>query len=245
MNRSLIIQKYFIKSFFGLLILTYFCLSNSEEMTEILSPMQQFQLDFLYQEINQFPDLFINDWTTSSSVQLIVESAELAIQNSSEQTKPIMKQRVIELFRQIGISIEFTPQDLIMKVDSTQKSIHFRVHDKKRHIRLKKRHHPQQQKLRKEHELQKIKGARRTLRRVKKKLADQQIAAQEAELAEIRYNAFLKNKDRQRIDQPHETVDSIEFWQNRLRKEHLNAEKMQPKDSLDRYKITDTTHGQI
>ena len=232
MNIFLTIQKNTPTILIASLFLCCACLSVPEKLSATLSPSQEFQLDFLYQEINQFPDLFINDWTTNSSVQLIVESAELAIQNSSDQTKPIMKQRIIELFNQIGISIEFTPQDLILKIDSTAKNMLFRAHDKERHIRLKKRRHPQQQKPKKAPELQKIKGARRTLRRIKKKLADQEKAAREAELTKIKYNASLKKNPRQRNDQPHETINSIQYWRkqlehNHLAQQHLEQEKTQ------------------
>jgi|GEM_PF-1341980 len=202
------------------------------ETSATLSLTQQFQLDFLYQELNQFPDLFVHDWTDNSNVQLILESAELAVQNSSTDTRPIMRERIISLFAQIDITITFSSQNLIIRADDPTKHDTNDTHDKfhtAKHIKLKKPKHQTvtNEDLDKLPTLQRIKGARRTLRRLKAKFADQEREQREEELDKIREKNALKarNKPEQRPTQhPEEHINSTEFWHaqllNQQREEH-------------------------
>jgi len=181
------------------------CLSKSKNNTSILSPDQQFQLDFIHQEIHEYPELFTHDWTLNSSVELIVETAELAVQKSSARTKKIMQQRIIDLFDQINIKIYFNDENLIFKVnqDAPEHTPEFHFDFKNNRDRKQLKKHRLAQKndtAMKLPELQKIKGARRTLRRVKQKMAEQKQAEIEQELARVRYDEFLRRKQQQYED---------------------------------------------
>jgi len=190
------------------------------ETSATLSLTQQFQLDFLYQELNQFPDLFVHDWTENSNVQLILESAELAVQDSSVDTQPIMRERIIALFAQIDISIKFSSQNLIIRIDDTvnhdvlnsQNTTH-----KTKHIKIKKprKHYIPNQDLTKLPTLEKIKGANRTRRRIKKKFADREREQREEELNRIRQNNLIKSKAAP-VERPAEHINSSEFWHAQL-----------------------------
>lgn len=194
-------------------------IAQSENMEPELSFTQQFQLDFIAQEIHRYPDLFINEWDSSSSAQLVIDSAELAVQNSPVSTKPIMKQRIIDLFAQINITIQFTHENLIIKIEPT-KALDFDFKNTHHRYKLKK-HRPQKitNNSKKLPELQKIKGAGRTLRRIKKKFKDQQEAQRQSELAEIRRKAALKDTIFRRPEQS-ETDNRIGFFRQKQAQEH-------------------------
>lgn len=167
------------------------------ENNAALSFMQEFQLDFINQEIHRYPDIFLDEWATNSSVQLVIECAELAVQNSSDDTKPIMRQEIMYLFGKIGISIEFTPQDLIIKKIDTDNTITF--HPKgEHHVKIKKRKKTLHTTIHVHQDPPKIKGARRTLRRIREKFAQKQKQALEEELERIKTKMSFRNKESSR-----------------------------------------------
>jgi hypothetical protein len=186
----------------------------SKEIAPQLSFDQKFQLDFLEQELEKNNDMLHDDWDNINA-QIILEDAELAVQNCPDATKDILKQRIVALFENIGISIEFTDDNLIIKTDTpddqTLKKLLSSTTTKKK-VKLKKQHAPRTgtDQPAKRRELQKIKGARRTLRRVKQKMADQRAAQEAKDLAEIRRKAAYQEKQRN-ANKILETVKAADF----------------------------------
>lgn len=196
------------------------------QSTATLSLTQQFQLDFLYQELNEYPDLFVHDWTSNNSVLLILESAEMSVQNSSLTTQPIMRDRITSLFAQIGINITFSSQNLIIRTDDpTQHHPFWFYHQKKgtKQIKIKKtKKWFTPSKGYKLPTLEKIKGANRTRRRIKEKFAQK-----ERERIENELNA-IKEKNRVKTPlNPEEHVDPVRLWQTKLTTQHEQEESAQ------------------
>lgn len=183
-----------------------------------LSTTQQFELDFLYQEINQFSSEFVQNWTDDANIRLILNSAELAVQQSSAATQPIMRQRITQLFADINITITFTSDNLITRADDpTIISMTPDVsHQPTKHAhKIKKQHAITYDKAQGLPELAKIKGARGTLRRVKQKMADQEEQDQQDALNKVkeqmRIREYRRNQDTQ---PPQDTVNRQEFQEN-------------------------------
>jgi len=209
--------------------------TTSENPPVKLSLLQQFQLDFLYQELNEFPDLFIHDWTNDSNVRLILKSAELAVQKSSPETQPIMQRRIIDLFAQVDIIISFNDQNMIMKTDDfTQKTIERFSHSAK-HIKIKTtKHQPVTNQDTQQPALHKIHGAGRTLRRIKAESAKQDRQQHEDEINQIHEKEAIrqraKNRHKDELDvktASEQHISSIEYWRNRLAQQQSTVKSEQ------------------
>lgn len=81
-----------------------------------LSEQQDFQLNFLKSQLQQYAPQVKQSWTNNIDVRLMIEDAELAVQQSTFNTQPIMRQSIIDIFQSFDINIYFTANNLIRRV---------------------------------------------------------------------------------------------------------------------------------
>ncbi len=136
--------------------------------TPTLNPIQKLQLDFLKDELTMYQKQAQTAWVNNVNVLLLVESAELLIASANDATMPIIKNKIIDLFKEIQIPIKITSNNLIQKVDTdtdlkiiNKKMVDKKlVHKKKSTISAIPYRPPN---------LERIHGAGRTLRQIKER----------------------------------------------------------------------------
>ncbi|MCX5923831.1 MAG: hypothetical protein NTZ68_00175 [Candidatus Dependentiae bacterium] len=100
--------------------------------TPELSFYQDFQLDYISTELNQHSKTIAGTWTKDENTRILIERTELAVQESSKDTQDFMKKRIIQLFKDYGIDIFFTSDNLIQRV-TQERVTHSITHPRKPH----------------------------------------------------------------------------------------------------------------
>ena len=156
--------------------------TNINSPSTSLSLQQQFQLNHLLEQLALYGKQAQTYWTKDEHVAILIETTELNIQQSSATTQHAMKARVIEIFKNFGIDIYFTPDNLIKQVleqplKNTIKISH--------HIKSAKTESTENKpKQNSQPELHPIHGGRRTLNMLKEQARQRQEAwAKALELA--------------------------------------------------------------
>ena len=189
-----------------------------------LSISQLFQLNILQESLNLYAPLIIRQGIHNQNTQILFQQTDLAVQQSSPETSGLMKARIIELFANFKISVTFNPENIISlrnnthdipsKEDTFKPTKRPTLHKKKQPYHFfsiyKHSDKPSSPK-----PLPRIHGARRTMRRLKKKrelqekIAKQRIAFEETiqrQKIEAQRNTEQNNKINSRKE---ETKDPI------------------------------------
>lgn len=106
--------------------------------TSSLSLQQQFQLNHLLEQLALYSKQAQEKWTQDSHVAILIETTELNIQQSSPATQNAMKTRIIEIFKNFGINIFFTSDNLIKQTNTQPllQNIKISPHAKKQNSNL-------------------------------------------------------------------------------------------------------------
>jgi hypothetical protein len=104
---------------------------NAEEITIFLNPLntnnelssqQNSQLQFLTDQLRDYANLTKKYWTNNINVRIMIETTELAVQQSLPATQELMRTKIISIFQQFGINIYFTQDNLIRRIKPSKKS---------------------------------------------------------------------------------------------------------------------------
>ena len=147
------------------------------EKTDVFLSMNQlFQLSFLQDELNEYGPIINDEWSNNENVRILIERTELAVQQSSTASQELMKLKIIELFKNVGVDIEFTSDNFIMLNINNIKEKADPEHTIKIHL-IHKKKKPHQDfvaanaiydKTKNPKPLARIHGARRTMNRLRK-----------------------------------------------------------------------------
>lgn len=209
--------------------------SKTESSIDQLSINQIFQLNYLKEELKHYATLVSDDWTDDENVRILLERTELAVQQASSSAQEIIKQRVIDIFKEFHINVQFTSENMIEladeqddhPIDDTTKS-----HSKEKNIKASSTS-TSHTKI-----LPRIKGANSTRKKLEKAWEDRKRAAELAQKqAEARAHSEESNihththaphtsTNHQNQDSPQKKAD--DFRRQQQAKQFIEEENEQP-----------------
>jgi hypothetical protein len=141
------------------------------EKTDVFLSMNQlFQLSFLQDELSKYGPIINKQWSNNENIRILIERTELAVQQSSTASQELMKSKIIELFRNIGVNINFTSDNFIMlNINKINKKTDHLMHKKKNPHQIFFSANNIYDKANNPKPLARIHGARRTMNRLRKK----------------------------------------------------------------------------
>ncbi|MBP7854542.1 hypothetical protein KAZ82_01235 [Candidatus Babeliales bacterium] len=176
----------------SLALISFFACSATNE----LSIFQNFQLWLLKQKLQTYKIIIQEEWTENPIVTNILQSAQIAIQKSSDQTRWIMIDQIIQLFKFIcDIDVYYNNGRIILRKKQSHKK-----HTIKNHKKQPQNNQPITQKS----PPKKIKGARSTKRKVEEQRIKKLQKKQEAERKYIQHLKELDNQNHTTNQQEHE-----------------------------------------
>lgn len=142
--------------------------NNSKKQVTSLPFNLQLSLDVIGIELRHYKDQFSDDWNTNIHAQVIIEEAELLVQTTPIQFQELLKTKIIELFQENDLFINFTQGNTITVDIDPNKEKRFRIQTKIKHIKAPKKHKHTKEVIIKGFKPKKIHGARRTMKRLQK-----------------------------------------------------------------------------
>ena len=168
--------------------------NGTYKSTTALSLQQQFQLNYLQEQLALYAKQVQEEWTQNEQAAILIEKTELYVQQSSAQTQNTMKTRIIEIFKNFGITIFFTSDNLIKQVTTQpfKPGIKMPHHVKEPESTSKQNSLP---------ELHRIHGGRRTLRMITEQGRQRQEAWEKALNLAIDTEKRLENQAKKDLEE--------------------------------------------